>query len=415
MRSELGLEEAGHAKTHQGSRIQLAASQIGEVLGGNKRLWTMVLVLIVVCLFFNLVTGGVFLSPRNLWNLAVQTSVVAIISTGMVLVIVSRNIDLSVGSLEAFLGMFGGYLQTVILPLDGPYTWWITILTLLAFGFVSGFAQGAMSAYFLIPSFVVTLGGLMFWRAAGWLFTHARTITPLDSKYHFFGEGSIGVFWSWILGAILIVLLASIALWRRSSRKKLGFELRPLWIEIGIIGLWAIVVIAGVATMNAYTYPKSDIGRGIPVPIVILLVVVLSMTYLATMTRFGRYIYGYGGNPEAAELAGVPTRRIIAISFGINGLLTAIGAIISTARLNATPLTIGELLELQAIAACVIGGASLSGGVGTVTGAILGALLIQTLQNGMLLLGVESSPQQIVMAGVLLAAVWLDVMVQRRR
>ena len=122
-----------------------------------------------------------FLSPRNLWNLAVQTSVVAIISTGMVLVIVSRNIDLSVGSLEAFLGMLGGYLQTVILPLDGPYTWWITILTLLAFGFVSGFAQGAMSAYFAIPSFVVTLGGLMFWRAAGWLFTHARTITPLDS------------------------------------------------------------------------------------------------------------------------------------------------------------------------------------------------------------------------------------------
>ena len=301
MGSELGREEAGHVKTHQGSRIQLAASQIGEVLGGNKRLWTMVLVLIVVSLFFNLVTGGLFLSPRNLWNLAVQTSVVAIISTGMVLVIVSRNIDLSVGSLEAFLGMLGGYLQTVILPLDGPYTWWITILTLLAFGFVSGFAQGAMSAYFAIPSFVVTLGGLMFWRAAGWLFTHARTITPLDSKYHFFGEGSIGVFWSWILGAILIVLLASIALWRRSTRKKLDFELRPLWIEIGIIGLWAIVVIAGVATMNAYTYPKSDIGRGIPVPVVILVVVVLSMTYLATMTRFGRYIYGYGGNPEAAR------------------------------------------------------------------------------------------------------------------
>lgn len=174
MGSELGREEAGHVKTHQGSRIQLAASQIGEVLGGNKRLWTMVLVLIVVSLFFNLVTGGLFLSPRNLWNLAVQTSVVAIISTGMVLVIVSRNIDLSVGSLEAFLGMLGGYLQTVILPLDGPYTWWITILTLLAFGFVSGFAQGAMSAYFAIPSFVVTL-----WRidvlACGGLALYTRT------------------------------------------------------------------------------------------------------------------------------------------------------------------------------------------------------------------------------------------------
>ena len=139
------------------------------------------------------------------------------------------------------------------------------------------------------------------------------------------------------------------------------------------------------------------------------------MIYIANMTRFGRYIYGFGGNPEAAELSGINTKHVVILSFMLIGGLTAIGAVISTARLNAAPLTIGQLLELQVIAAAVIGGTSLSGGTGTILGALIGAVLMQSLQNGMVLLGVQSAPQQMIMAGVLIFAVWFDVIYQKRR
>ena len=371
--------------------------------------------LLIAALVFNVLSHGLFLSPRNLWNLAVQTSVVGIISTGMVLVIVSRNIDLSVGSLEAFLGIAGAYLQLNILHIGAPGTWWISILFVLALGGVCGAAQGAFTAYLGLPSFVVTLAGLMAWRSAGWLVTRGETVTPLDNVYGLFGDGSIGVTWSWIVGAAMLLIVAALIGYRRFLRSQVGFENRPAWFDVALVAIVAVVVIAFVVTMNAYTYPRSNIGRGIPVPVLTLIVVAGLMSYLASMTRFGRYIYGYGGNPEAAQLSGIATKRVVTIAFAIIGVLTGIGAVITTARLNSAPLSIGQLLELQAIAACVIGGTSLAGGSGSIFGAIIGATLIQSLLNGLVLLGVDSAQQQIVEALVLLAAVWFDVIYQRRR
>jgi D-xylose transport system permease protein len=358
---------------------------------------------------------GLFLSPRNLWNLAVQTSVVGIISTGMVLVIVSRNIDLSVGSLLAFLGLSGAYLQLNVLHLDEPGTWWMSILFVLVLGGLCGAAQGAITAYLGLPSFVVTLAGLMAWRAVAWLVTRGETMTPLDTTYSLFGDGSIGVTGSWIVGAVIVAIVAALVGNRRLSRSRVGFGNRPGWLDGALVVLVAILVFAFVITMNAYTYPKSDVGRGIPAPVLALIVIAGLMSYMASMTRFGRYVYGYGGNPEAAQLAGVPTKRVVTIAFAIIGVLTGVGAVITTARLNAAPLSIGQLLELQAIAACVIGGTSLAGGSGSIFGAIVGATLIQSLLNGLVLLGVDSAEQQIVEALVLLAAVWFDVIYQRRR
>lgn len=333
----------------------------------------------------------------------------------MVLVIVSRNIDLSVGSLEAFLGIAGAYLQLNILHIGAPGTWWISILFVLALGGVCGAAQGAFTAYLGLPSFVVTLAGLMAWRSAGWLVTRGETVTPLDNVYGLFGDGSIGVTWSWIVGAAMLLIVAALIGYRRFLRSQVGFENRPAWFDVALVAIVAVVVIAFVMTMNAYTYPRSNIGRGIPVPVLTLIVVAGLMSYLASMTQFGRYIYGYGGNPEAAQLSGIATKRVVTIAFAIIGVLTGIGAVITTARLNSAPLSIGQLLELQAIAACVIGGTSLAGGSGSIFGAIIGATLIQSLLNGLVLLGVDSAQQQIVEALVLLAAVWFDVIYQRRR
>ncbi len=374
----------------------------------------MLIALAAAAIVFNILSHGLFLSPRNLWNLAVQTSVVGIISTGMVLVIVSRNIDLSVGSLESFLGISGAFLQLQVLHIGAPNTWWAGILFVVVLGGLCGALQGAITAYLGLPSFVVTLAGLMAWRAVAWLVTRGETVTPLDSTYSLFGDGSIGVAWSWVVGAAIVLIVAALALNRRVSRSRVGFGNRQWWLDLAGIALVAAVVFAFVATMNAYTYPRSVVGRGIPVPVLTLIVIVGIMSCLATMTRFGRYIYGYGGNPEAAQLAGVPTKRVVTIAFAIVGVLTGVGAVVTTARLNAAPLSIGQLLELQVIAACVIGGTSLTGGSGSIFGAIVGATLIQSLLNGLVLLGVDSATQQIVEALVLLAAVWFDIIYQRR-
>lgn len=391
-----------------------ARRSAATIIGADTRMLAMLIALAAAAIVFNILSHGLFLSPRNLWNLAVQTSVVGIISTGMVLVIVSRNIDLSVGSLESFLGISGAFLQLQVLHIGAPNTWWAGILFVVVLGGLCGALQGAITAYLGLPSFVVTLAGLMAWRAVAWLVTRGETVTPLDSTYSLFGDGSIGVAWSWVVGAAIVLIVAALALNRRVSRSRVGFGNRQWWLDLAGIALVAAVVFAFVATMNAYTYPRSVVGRGIPVPVLTLIVIVGIMSCLATMTRFGRYIYGYGGNPEAAQLAGVPTKRVVTIAFAIVGVLTGVGAVVTTARLNAAPLSIGQLLELQVIAACVIGGTSLTGGSGSIFGAIVGATLIQSLLNGLVLLGVDSATQQIVEALVLLAAVWFDIIYQRR-
>ncbi|MEP2532596.1 sugar ABC transporter permease [Shimia sp.] len=387
---------------------------ISSALELDPRLLSMIGALLMIWIFFYYASDGIFLSPRNLWNLSVQTSVTALIATGMVLIIVSRNIDLSVGSLLAFLGIMGGFVQTELLTFEGTHSWWISIIVMLIAGAVLGGAQGFIVAKFAIPAFVVTLGGLMFWRGAGWLFTQGRTVTPLDSTYSVLGGGSIGETWSWIVGIVAFLMLSMFVIWKRRSRARLGFPTKSLGLEILMLAVWAGLIALFVSTMNAYNFPRSEEGRGIPVPVLIMIICACVMMYVATMTRFGRYIYGYGGNPEAAELAGVSTLKITVMSFAIIGVLTAIGAMISTARLNAAPLTIGQLLELQVIAAAVIGGTSLAGGVGTIVGALIGAVLMQSLQNGMVLIGVQSAPQQMIMAGVLIFAVWFDVYYQKK-
>ena len=405
----------------------------------DTRMLGLIGALLLIWIAFHVLSGGLFLTPRNLWNLSVQSSSVAIMAAGMVLVIVTRNIDLSVGSMLGFVGMVMGVIQATLLPgllgFEHPATWILTLAAGLFLGVLLGAFQGFVIAYVGIPSFIVTLGGLLVWRGGAWWVTHGQTVAPLDSRFRLMGggtEGSIGAAWSWVVAVIacaaVIILLAQ----SRARRMKFHFPLRPMAAEVFLGGMACAVILAAVAIFNAYPWPVGSVRRyalanhialpegglliahGIAVPVLIAIGAGVAVTFLATRTRFGRYIYAIGGNPEAAELAGVNTRWVIMKVFMLMGLLTAISGAISIARLDAATNSEGVLAELLVIAAAVIGGTSLSGGVGTVAGAMLGAVLMQSLQSGMVLLGVDTPLQNIVVGAILVLAVGLDTVYRRR-
>lgn len=390
---------------------------VGGFLGTlelDPRLLGMVGALLAIWLIFNVVTDGTFLTARNLWNLVVQTSVVAIIASGMVLVIVARQIDLSVGSLLGFLGMVMAAVQVEWLPASVPFGWLLGVLFGVLVGALVGAFQGYWIAYQGVPSFIVTLAGLLIWRGGAWLVTQGRTVAPLETPFQTLGSGSIGETWSWAVGGVLIAALLAGTVQSRAKRGRLGFPVKPLWAEALLLLVSAALIAGFVTLMNAYTQPRSDVARGIPVPALITIAIALVMTYVARRTRFGRYVYALGGNPEATALAGVDTKRVKLWLFIILGMLCAVAGMVATARLNAGANSTGTLTELYVIAAVVIGGTSLAGGYGTIAGAMLGALLMQSLQSGMVLVGLSSPLQQVVVGGVLIVAVWIDVLYRRR-
>lgn len=405
------------------------------------RMLGMVGALLVIWVGIHILSGGLFLTPRNLWNLSVQTSSVAIMATGMVLVIVMRNIDLSVGSVEGVIGMVMGVAQAEFLvrvigfQLGNPWIWVIALAAGVALGLMIGALQGFIIAYLEVPAFIVTLGGLLIWRGMAWLMTSGRTVAPLDATFQLMGggpRGSIGATASWIVGILACVAVALMLLNGRSQRKRFKFPLRPVWAEslIGVVACaailgavwiansypWPIGIVRQYAQRTGITIPEGGlfIAHGIAIPVLIAVAVGIVMTFITRRTRFGRYVFAIGGNPEAAELAGINTRWVTMKVFMIMGVLAAISAAIASARLNAATNALGTLDELLVIAAAVIGGTSLAGGSGTVLGAMLGALLMQSLQSGMVLLGIDSPLQSVVVGAVLVVAVWLDTVYRKR-
>jgi D-xylose transport system permease protein len=405
----------------------------------DVRMLGMLAALAVIWVGFDILSGGVFLTPRNLWNLSVQTASIAVMSTGMVLVIVTRNIDLSVGAILGVVGMIIGVVQVQWLPallgFDHPLTAPIAVLVAVSIGGLIGLFQGWLIAYRAIPSFIVTLGGLLIWRGAAWWVTTGQTVAPMDTRFKAFGggvEGALGAAATWIIAAVACGLIVMGLGFARRRRIRFGFPVRPGWGDAVIAALACGAVLAAAAIANAYPLPHGTARRwaeannipwpegglfvphGIALPVLIAIVVGLTMTYLARRRRFGRYVFAIGGNPEAAELSGINTRWTLMKVFGLMGLLCGISACISTARLNAATNAAGSLDELYVIASAVIGGTSLAGGVGTIAGAMLGALVMQSLQSGMVLLGVDTPLQNIVVGAVLVLAVWADSLYRRR-
>lgn len=405
----------------------------------DTRLLGMIGALLIIWVGFEILTGGLFLTPRNLWNLTVQTSSVAVMATGMVLIIVTRNIDLSVGSLLGFCGMIMGVMQAQILPAylgaGSPMIWIVTLVVGIAVGASIGALHGIIIAFLKVPSFIVTLGGLLVWRGATWFVTSGQTVAPMDATFRLMGggtEGSIGATASWIVGLIACVAIVAALLNARKQRKRFGFPRRPVWAEYVLGVLSCVLVLGAVLVANSYYWPVNiarryadanaiawpegglQISHGIAIPVLIAVLVGIVMTFISTRLRFGRYVFAIGGNPEAAELAGIKTRWVTVRIFMLMGALCAIAAAISTARLNAATNAQGELDELYTIAAAVIGGTSLAGGTGTIAGAMLGAFVMQSLQSGMVLLGIDSPFQRIVVGLVLVVAVWLDTVYRAR-
>lgn len=402
-----------HPAKARTSPFQRLASNIGI----DARLLGMLAALTVIWVGFHLLTGT-FLTARNLWNLMVQSSVVGVMVSGMVLVIVARQIDLSVGSVLGFVGMVMAFLQVQVFPLEVWWNWIVTVLVGLLLGAGIGAFQGYVVAYLEVPSFIVTLGALLAFRGGAWLVTTGRTMAPLDTTFQIFGGGiggSIGATWSWVVGGIAIAMIVWYNLSARARRRRYGFAVKPLWADILVIGLHAAFVAAFVMVMNAYPYPGTTEPRGIPVPVLIMLGIAVVMSTVVRSTRFWRYVFAIGGSPEAARFSGIPTRKITLLVFSLMGLLAAVAGIIATARLNAGTNSAGELAELSVIAAAVIGGTSLSGGVGSISGATLGAVLMESLRNGMVLMGLPSALQNVVQGTVLVLAVLLDVVYQRHR
>jgi len=382
---------------------------------------------------------GAFLTPRNLWNLSVQTASIGIMATGMVLVIVTRNIDLSVGSILGLCAIMMGVMQARILPellgLGHPAIWIISIVFGLAIGAAIGAFQGFLIAYGRIPSFIVTLGGLLVWRGVAFMVASGQTISPLDPTFALLGGGpygAVGEKGSWIIGLLACAAILYLIWSGRVRRAKHGFPQRPVWADVVLAGIGCGVSLGAVLLVNAYPWPIGIvtqyaaahgitvppeglfISHGFAIPVLILIAVAILMTILATRTRFGRYVFAMGGNPDAAELSGINTRFMTVKIFALMGLLAALSAVVSSARLNSATNALGTLDELYVIASAVIGGTSLSGGVGTIYGAILGALVMQSLQTGMVLIGFDAAIQQVVVGSVLVLAVFLDIAYRRR-
>ena len=417
-------------------RTMLAQTEV------DLRLFGMLIALGAILLTFQVLSGGKFFQPTNMITLAVQASGIAVIATGMVLIIVSRNIDLSVGSLVGLIAMMYALLMTDWMPnilgigADFPFAWAIALVLGMALGALVGAGQGFVIAYIGVPSFIVTLGGLLSIRGAVWYMSNGAAVSGLDPTFQLIGggaQGSIGGTLTWALGIIGCVSIVALLMNSRRQRRRYGFPLRPMWAEVllGVMGIVAVLAVAAFANANLWPQGLADrvaveqnwgptpaggwmIPTGFPFPIILLIVVTLVMTWLATRRRFGRYVYAYGGNPDAAELAGINTRWLVLKTYVLMGVLCALAAAIASARLNGATLDVGQSYELYVIAAAVVGGTSFAGGIGTIPGAVLGAFVMQSLAYGLSFMGVNSPGQNVVAGIVLIVAVGLDTLNRRR-
>lgn len=385
----------------------MAESETSRFSTSSLRAYVMIAVLAGIWLYFHWATNSIFLTPRNLSNLATQMSVTGILAVGMLMLIVSGNIDLSVGSV---LGFAGGIAATTLIFLGDtlPQRWvslgialGLTILFVAAAATLIGLFQGALTAYFNIPAFIVTLGGLLAWRGAVKWLLGGNTVPVADETFKAIGQRNISEDLGWALAGIGIAFALFMAFRDARSEAKYSESKVDNFRMILKMAIPLIGIVAFIWVMNAY--------QGVPIPVLIFVSVALIGAFITTSTVFGRYLYAIGGNPDAARLSGINNKRNILKVYGLLGAFTGIAALIFTARVGSAAPDAGTLKELDAIAACVIGGASLMGGRGTVFGACIGALIMASLDNGMSLLNVRDFMQDIVKGSILVAAVGLDM------
>lgn len=370
----------------------------------NIREYGMLIALIAIMIFFQVRTEGILMKPVNITNLVLQNSYIIIMALGMLLVIVSGWIDLSVGSVAAFVGAMAG-----VLIVKNDVNFGVAIVICLGIGALIGAWHGYWVAYVKIPAFIVTLAGMLIFRGLTLVMVRGESIGPFPPEFQKLSSGFIPDFFQYegfhittmLIGIVLAILLIVLDIRTRNNQKKYGFEVTPIYFFIfKNIGISAAVL--------GFCYLMASY-KGIPNVLVILFPFVAVYAFITNQTVIGRRIYAMGGNEKAARLSGVNTPRLLFYTFVNMGALAALAGMIVAARLNSATPNAGEGFELDVIAACFIGGASASGGVGTIIGAVVGAFFIGVMNNGMSLLGVGIDWQQTIKGFVLLIAVFFDV------
>jgi D-xylose transport system permease protein len=360
------------------------------------KIMALLIAIAIIWAFFSWKTEGGFVTPRNLSNLLRQMSITGILACGMVLVIIGGEIDLSVGSMLGLLGGVAAVLNvTHHLPLP------LNLCLVLLLGLALGLFNGYLTAYMRIPSFIVGLGGMLAFRGILLGVTGGLTIAPVSSDLVYLGQGYLPPQLGIVLGAGLFILALALTWRQRRNRMQHALPVPPLWRDGVRVLLIGLVLLAFFSTLNTYD--------GIPVPVLLLLALLGLFSYITTQTVFGRRIYSVGSNMEATRLSGVNVQAVKLWIFGIMGVMCALAGLVNTARLAAGSPSAGNMGELDAIAACFIGGTSMRGGSGTVYGALIGALVMASLDNGMSMLDVDTYWQMIVKGSILMLAVWVDV------
>jgi D-xylose transport system permease protein len=377
----------------------------------NIQSYILVVAVAIIWAIFFFLTKGRYMDAQNISNLFRQMSVTSFMSIGMVLVIVTGGIDLSVGKLAGFVSVVVAYLQfnvwfqlfpgQVVLPAI------LSVIFGLLVGLLSGVLQGYIIAYLGLPAFIVTLGGMWLFNGLLLLVTQGKTIAANQPVFSEIGQGYIPAVWGWAIYALIAAALVWNVFNSRRNKIKFGFTPRPLYLDLLSVGLILVAIIAYVLSVNSY--------RGIPVPVMLLAIVAVAIAYAANNTRFGRYAYAIGGNREAARLSGININRLIFTVFVLMGGLCGVAGVVLASYVGYGTIAAGTGYELDAIAACILGGTSPLGGVGTIPGALIGALIIASLTTGLQMLNVQPAWQYVVKAVILVAAVYIDVYFKKNR
>ncbi len=382
---------------------------IKNELKKNMRQYTMIGVLLVLAIIFSILTGGTFVSSKNISNLFLQASTVAVAAVGVSLVLVAGHIDLSIGSC---IGLTGAVAATLMVNAGwGALT---TILVTLLTGVVIGCWQGFWVAFRGVPSFIVTLAGSMIFRGIVLGITQGKTIAPLADGFKAIGQGYLPSLsggegfnaLTMVLAAIMCLTFILNETNRRRSRRRSGLDVTPAWFATTKTAVVCIAIL-GIMLILA-------LNKGISYALIIVMVLAILFSFVSTNTAFGRHIYAIGGNIEAAKLSGINIKKKLFALFVLMGAMTAVSGIIFTARQNAGTAAAGDGMELDAISAAIIGGTSTMGGEGSVFGALIGALIMTFIDNGMSLMNLDNTFQYIVKGMVLLLAVWMDVATNKK-
>lgn len=362
----------------------------------NLQSYTLIIALVCIALIFSFFTNGEFLSSRNLSNLFTQMAVIAILAVGMTLVIVAGHIDLSVGSIVGLTGSIAAILQV--------WHGWNTgavIIAAIAIGAIIGLWQGWWVAYRAVPAFIVTLGGMLVFRGVLIGLSGGQTVASLDPSFKVIGNSYLPFLPGYLIAIISVILLYFFTIRGRKKRKEMGLLVHSGVLDYGKIAIYAITILILTYMLNRY--------YGIPIPFLIVIAITVSFIFITDKTSFGRRIYAIGGNHEAAALSGINIKRNTLYVFVIMGALAGVAGVLLTSRLNAATVSAGNSYELDAIAACVIGGTSLMGGRGKVIGALIGALIMASIDNGMSMMNIGAYWQYIVKGLILILAVWVDI------